>query len=91
MSSQVPPPPYTVQINPTPNSMDPRWIPWFQSVQSLLNTVIVNGTGVQSGPTSARPIPTIVGQTYFDTTLGEPIWCKITTGPVWVNAAGVSV
>ena len=46
-----------------------------------------------SGSTVDRPKqseqqPLLVGQFYFDTTLGKPIWWK---GAVWVDAAGVTV
>jgi len=48
------------------------------------------GNSTQSGPTTARPTPLVVGQGYFDTTLGYMVWCKTTIPIVWVNAAGVS-
>lgn len=42
-----------------------------------------------SGPTAARPTaPAFIGQPYFDTTLGYPVWW---TGSAWVNAAGTRV
>lgn len=44
-----------------------------------------------SGPTSGRPAPTLVGQAYFDTTLGFMVWAKQLLPAVWVNAAGVTV
>ncbi|MBK5239853.1 hypothetical protein [Clostridium sp.] len=40
--------------------------------------------------TANRPIDFIVGQQYFDTTLGKPIWLK-TSPSTWVNSAGVAV
>jgi len=45
----------------------------------------------QSGPTSSRPTPLAVGQSYFDTTLGFMVWCKQIIPVIWVNAAGVAV
>ncbi len=45
---------------------------------------------VASGATAGRPSPatTIRGVSYFDTTLGKPIWC---TGSAWVDATGATV
>lgn len=43
----------------------------------------------QSGTTAGRPVTNLgVGQYYFDTTLGLPIWWN---GSIWVNAAGTGV
>jgi hypothetical protein len=38
-----------------------------------------------------RPIATFVGQVFFDTSLGQPIWCLSPSPLVWVNAAGAQV
>jgi hypothetical protein len=44
---------------------------------------------VQSGTTTNRPTQFLqVGQFYFDTTLGYPIWYN---GTAWVNASGTAV
>lgn len=42
------------------------------------------------GETSSRPTPsaTEIGLTYFDTTLGKPIWWN---GTAWVDSTGASV
>lgn len=41
------------------------------------------------GTTAARPATQLsVGQFYFDTTLGKPIWWK---GAVWVDGSGATV
>lgn len=50
----------------------------------------------QSGATTARPvdssrIPLYIGQTYFDTTLGKPIWVKSRNPTVWCDGTGASV
>lgn len=54
----------------------------------------VNFNIAESGPTTSRPTDANlkVGQPYFDTTLGKPIWLK-TIGPpqVWVDATGTPV
>jgi hypothetical protein len=60
------------------------------TVINLSGTIVNNNSSVLiSGPTSSRPSPTFVGQFYFDTTLGLPIWTSSLSGPIWVNAAGV--
>ena len=44
---------------------------------------------VRYGTTSSRPaIGLTIGQTYFDTTLGIPIWYN---GTKWVNSSGSAV
>ena len=48
-----------------------------------------NITVPSSGTTANRPIDVLqVGQFYFDTTLGIPIWYN---GTVWKNASGTTV
>jgi hypothetical protein len=56
---------------------------------SVLQSFINNG-GPASGPTNNRPIPTNVGQFYFDTTWGFGIWYSQIVPAIWVNAAGVA-
>jgi len=41
---------------------------------------------------STRPTSPTIGQTFFDTSLNKPIWCKsVTPTVVWVDAIGTSV
>ena len=40
--------------------------------------------------TANRPIDFVVGQQYFDTTLGIPIWLK-TAPSTWVDSVGATV
>ena len=49
----------------------------------------ISSTG--SGSTSNRPVPSFVGQAYFDTTLGFMVWTKQISPAIWVDAAGVAV
>ena len=49
----------------------------------------ISSTG--SGPTVNRPVPSFIGQAYFDTTLGFMVWTKQISPAIWVDAAGVSV
>jgi hypothetical protein len=61
---------------------------------SVLATFILTtlGAGAISGPTTSRPSPPgFIGQYYFDTTLGFPVWVKTISPAVWVDASGVSV
>jgi hypothetical protein len=59
----------------------------YVSGSSLMWEPVGGGAGsAQGGPTSARPASPVQYQSYFDTTLGLPIWY---TGSTWVNAAGV--
>ena len=45
--------------------------------------------GNVSGPTAARPTAGLyTGKTFFDTTLGYPIWWN---GTKWVNSSGTGV
>lgn len=57
---------------------------------SVLATFISSNSS-QSGVTANRPIPVLVGQPYFDTTLGFMVWCKQIAPAIWVDAAGVQV
>jgi hypothetical protein len=59
---------------------------------SALSAFITGGgSGTGSGPTSNRPVPSFVGQPYFDTTLGFMVWAKQLAPAVWVDSAGVQV
>lgn len=53
------------------------------------NTGWVALSGPVSGTTANRPTGVAVGQAYFDTTLGKPVWFKATS--TWVDAIGATV
>jgi hypothetical protein len=58
---------------------------YFNTVDNAIGRLIVP----ESGTTANRPaIRLQIGQTYFDTTLGIPIWYN---GTVWKNASGTTV
>jgi hypothetical protein len=62
------------------------WKSWFE----LLQTIVAGNT--QSGVTAGRPVKNLmIGQQYFDTTLGYPVYLKTTSPSVWVNGAGTVV
>jgi len=60
------------------------WAGWFSTVHGIAQATS------SSGSTSSRPTANLyVGQVYFDTTLGFPVWVKTPgSSPVWVNASG---
>lgn len=43
------------------------------------------------GTTAQRPAVPKLYQGYFDTTIGQPIWCSQVSPAIWLNAAGVAV
>lgn len=83
-------------INPVPTSAQitdskGMLVPIYQAfIASIFNWLSPVG---QSGTTAHRPVPgsntfMYVGRSYFDTTLGIPIWVKSLNPTVWVNGAG---
>jgi hypothetical protein len=76
-------------INPAPISQpagpqwSSAWSNWFSQAFLILQA------SSQSGTTADRPTKGLyVGRTYFDTTIGKPIWYE---GPGWVDATGTGV
>lgn len=64
-------------------SVSQPWATFFSTAYNILAAVS------QSGTTANRPTSFLyTGRTYFDTTLGLPIWYKIAG---WVNATGAAV
>ena len=58
---------------------------YFNQVDNFAQSIALPDAGI----TANRPIINVqVGQTYFDTTLGIPIWYN---GTVWKNASGTTV
>lgn len=66
--------------------------PWQQWAEKVDRTVTAARTG---GSTSNRPRAkeAYLWMTYFDTTLGKPVWAKTIspTAVVWVDATGATV
>jgi hypothetical protein len=76
-----------------PVAYDQRYIDQLTNALRLYFTQIDNFTGFVaqpiSGTTAERPaVQRHIGQTYYDTTLGIPIWWN---GTVWKNASGTTV
>lgn len=64
------------------------WVTFFSNAYQLLDALSSSGT------TAQRPTKFLfAGRTYFDTTLGKPIWILSVAAGVgtWVDAAGVVV
>lgn len=64
------------------------WRNFFVAVFNICNALTLSGT------TAQRPTGFLfVGRTFFDTTLGIPIWVLTPTAGavVWINAAGAVV
>jgi len=76
-----------------PVAYDQRYIDQLTNALRLYFTQIDNFTGFIaqpiSGTTAERPAVQLhIGQTFFDTTLGIPIWWN---DPDWVDATGTAV
>lgn len=79
--------PNTTHIAESNGNITASYRSWLVSVQTWLGPI------GKSGSTSTRPTSGLyVGQQYFDTTLGYPVFLK-TVGPpsVWVNGSGSPV
>lgn len=55
----------------------------------LITPLLLSGLVNAAGATGARPTTAPVGYSYFDTTLGKPVFLK-TTPSTWVDSAGVA-
>jgi len=62
-------------------------LPW---AQLLSRWQRVTSSLTDSGTTAQRPTSALwIGRTFFDTTLGKPVWVKqVRPAVVWVDAAG---
>ena len=67
---------------PVDSKADAIWVRWVSKAGRTLNHLTSSGT------TANRPTKGLyVGRTYFDTTLGQPIWYD---GSGWVDATGTT-
>lgn len=84
VTSTLPPAPLsTPMLDVRAGVITSPWAVWF----ALVRDQVVP----DSGATTARPTASYVGQMYFDTTLGYPIWCDDTDAQTWVDAQGNTV
>lgn len=75
--------PLTEQIKSRIGQLTDPWRAWLEQLFFFTKPL---GT---SGTTAMRPISQLyVGQQYFDTTLGYPVFLKTVSPIVWVNGAG---
>lgn len=64
----------------------PSWMQWLTRTHRAVLSV------QQSGTTADRPDQLLwVGRTYYDTTLGKPIWLHAINPIVWHDATGAAV
>ena len=78
---QKPPIPQNIALSH--GLLNTSWAVWFERLHAKFN---LNGT------TAQRPTVGVeIGDQYFDTTLGFPIWAKSIDPIVWVSASGVIV
>ena len=62
------------------------WASWIGKIR------LYAGSVSESGTTAQRPTTNLwVGRSFFDTTLGLPIWLKTVSPADWVDATGASV
>lgn len=66
-----------------PAGVDAKWLQQLQAT--------VNWNFNAQSTTAKRPTNAVIGQHLFDTTIGQPIWCKSLNPIVWVNGVGTVV
>ena len=77
--------PHHQQLTDRQGVVQATWKQWFLRAANILRAVST------SGATADRPTQDLfIGQVYFDTTLGLPIWLKSVRPSVWVDATGAS-
>lgn len=66
------------------------WVAFFSSLNYWLRPVGASGT-TANRPVTSSSIQLYIGQTYFDQSLGKPIWVKSLNPTVWCDATGSAV
>jgi hypothetical protein len=62
---------------------------YFTSIDNFTQATATPPSGITADrPVNTERIPLAIGQYYFDTTIGRPIWYN---GTNWINAAGTVV
>lgn len=85
--------PSTPQISDSKGMLTPLYQAFISSIYNWLSPVGQSGTTAQR-PTSTSNIAQTfmyVGRSYFDTTLGKPIFVKSLNPTVWVDGSGAVV
>jgi len=76
-------PPVPANIALVSGQVNYPWVSWFEKIHAKFN---------RNGTTSKRPLVSVeVGDQYFDSTLGYPIWVKSINPIVWVRYDGTVV
>ena len=65
------------------------WQAFLESINLWLGPVGSSGTTAHR-PTDSSRHPLYIGQAYFDTTLGFPVYVKSRNPTVWVDGAGAT-
>lgn len=86
----VSPLPSTRQISDVTGQLNVLWEAFFASVYFWLRPEGASGSTVNR-PKPTGSVQLYVGQCYFDTTLGYPVYVKSINPVVWVNGAGSHV
>lgn len=61
---------------------------WTPAIEDVDSAIALKADKITSGTTSNRPVPTFIGQPYFDTDLGKQINAKTLSPVVWVDGVG---
>jgi len=73
----LPKAPFQSAIQGAANLVEAVWQQWFDRVQEIISA------NTSSGPTAGRPTQNLfVGQQYFDTDLGKPVYWN---GSTWIH------
>jgi hypothetical protein len=62
-----------------------------QKLVLMLSFLGYSPSPVSWGGGATRPVSPTLYQQWFDTVIGQPVWCTQTSPAIWVNAAGVQV
>jgi hypothetical protein len=84
------PVPLQLDITAKGGATNSPWVAWLESLYRVVAPLGTNGTTAQR-PIGTQQLPLYIGQPYFDSTLGYPVFVKSLNPTVWVNGAGAVV
>lgn len=79
--------PSSNQIADKSGMLTAAWQAFMSSINTWLGPVGSSGS-TTNRPTNASRTPLYIGQAYFDTTLGFPVYVKSLNPTVWVDGSG---
>lgn len=82
--------PSTKVISDKEGRLTSLWESFFSSINYWLAPIGASGITANRPADSSRT-QLYIGQNYFDSTLGKPIWVKSRNPTVWCDATGASV